>query len=155
MSPLKALLAPAVGLIKFLTTPQRFLLMALVYGAPLIVALCLILRTPGEGILGMAALLGAGTLAVLYLLLCWHLLTNAGFRGVYVAVERLSRGDLQNRTERKQQSLIWGLAYQLDDVSAGLGQPLATHRPAGHDAGGDGGGDGRARCDGQAQRREL
>jgi methyl-accepting chemotaxis protein len=131
------LFGPAIELIKVLATPQRFLLMALAYGLPLGAVLAILLWGPGSGGAGWPLIaLGAAFVVALYLVLCWHVQTSAGFRGVHEAVERLSRGDLrQSSGERSNRGLIWSLAYQLDDVSVGLAQALGQIRASADEIG--------------------
>jgi methyl-accepting chemotaxis protein len=56
----------------------------------------------------------------LYLVLCWDVQANAGFQSVREAIQRLSTGDLQHRSEGGNRGLVWGLAYKLSDLSANL-----------------------------------
>jgi methyl-accepting chemotaxis protein len=126
----KLLLAPAVALIRSITTPQRFLVMALLYGLPLAVALWRLFGSAGAADRGylLPGALTAGLVFGLYLVLCWHVQASGGFRGVYEALERLSGGDLEHRTERVHRGLIWNLAYQLDDTRLGLAQAIGQIR---------------------------
>jgi len=118
---MKTLIAPAVAFMKLFTTPQRFLVMTLAYSAPLPTALYFLLNRSGEiRDITLLVLIVSGHLFTLYLVLCWHVQVNRGFRNVREVIDRLSKGDLQYRSEKGHRGLVWGLAYQLGDLSANL-----------------------------------
>ncbi len=113
------LVAPAVAFMKLFDTPQRFLVMVLAYSFPFAAALYFLLSEVG-GVRNAYILLLSVSIYVftLYLVLCWHVQVTHGFRNVREAIDRLSKGDLQYRSEKGQRGLVWGLAYQLGDLSA-------------------------------------
>ena len=117
-------------MIRNITTPQRFLLMATTFGLPLVALVVLLLFTSASGDLSIPiAIIAAGTVVGLYIVLCWHLQSYAGFQGIERAIGRLASGDLRSEhAERKNTSLIWSLAYQLDDAAESLGQAVAQVR---------------------------
>jgi len=118
---MKTLIAPAVAFMKLFTTPQRFSVMTLAYSVPLAAALYFLLSRPGEiRDIHLLALIACGHVFTLYLVLCWHVQVNRGFRNVREVIDRLSKGDLQYRSEKGNRGLVWGLAYQLGDLSANL-----------------------------------
>jgi methyl-accepting chemotaxis protein len=115
------LVAPAVAFMKLFNTPQRFLVMVLAYGLPFAAALYFLLGRPGE-VRGAYFLLLIVCIYILalYLVLCWHVQVTHGFVNVREAIDRLSKGDLQYRSEKGHRGLVWGLAYQLGELSAEL-----------------------------------
>ena len=117
------MIAPAMRMHRAITTPLRFLLTAVSYGAPLAVMFVLLLAKPDAGP-GTAVLvvIGLGIAVALYLVLCWHLMASGGFRGLNAVVDRLGTGDLRASSERGNSGLMWGLTYQLEDARL----PLAS-----------------------------
>ena len=128
---MKTLIAPAVAFMKLFTTPQRFSVMTLAYSVPLAAALYFLLSRSGEvRDIYLLVLVVCGYLFTLYLVLCWHLQVNRGFRNVREVIDRLTKGDLQYRSEKGHRGLVWGLAYQLGDLSANLAAIFARFRRA-------------------------
>lgn len=116
-------LKPAMALLRPLTTPQRFVLTMIIYSIPLAAALGYFVSHASRGGATAAVLaISAGWLLVAYLMLCWHVQTKEGYRGVNDAVDHLSAGDLEFRSEPGQRGLVWGLAYQLNTLGAKLAQ---------------------------------
>jgi methyl-accepting chemotaxis protein len=117
-------------MIRDITTPQRFLLMAVSFGLPLVASIALLLTGPADSDLSVpTAVIGGGTLFGLYIVLAWHLHSHAGFRGIAHAIGRLASGDLRaEHPERTNTGLIWSLVYQLDDAAESLGQAAAQVR---------------------------
>ena len=123
------MIAPAMELIRSITTPQRFLLMALCFGLPLLGAGTMLLAAPATGLrVGLVLVFWAGTLFGLYLVFCWAVQAHAGFRGLDLAIGRLSTGDLRHDPDRSNTTLIWSLAYQLDDAADSLAQTVLAIR---------------------------
>ncbi|MGZ5067364.1 MAG: methyl-accepting chemotaxis protein [Usitatibacter sp.] len=123
------MIMPVLRMHRAITTPQRFLLTAVSYGAPLAVMFAFLLANPGAGP-GTAVLvvIGLGIVAALYLVLCWHLMASGGFRGLNAVVDRLGTGDLRAGSERGNSGLMWGLTYQLEDASDQLARAVAQIR---------------------------
>jgi methyl-accepting chemotaxis protein len=120
---LKLLAAPAVALMRFVSTPQKFLLMLVFYSAPLAGAIYLIVERSAAA--GNALALGAAGVAYLfagYMLLAWHMQTKGGFGNLRKAVHLLRDGDLSFRPERGKGGQVWALLYQIADMSARLAQ---------------------------------
>jgi methyl-accepting chemotaxis protein-1 (serine sensor receptor) len=119
---MRTLIAPAAAFMKLFTTPQRFLVMAVAYSVPLAAASYFLLGRSGEGraFYLLVPIVSVYVIA-LYLVLCWHVQAYAGLHNVREAIQRLSKGDLQHRSERGNRGLVWALAYQLGDLSANLG----------------------------------
>ena len=132
------LVAPAVELIRAITTPQRFLLMAVAYALPLVVLTGLLLAgSAPEGVATACAAIGAVALFTLYLVLCLHKQALSGFQGLRAAIERLRTGDLRHSNERGHRSLIWGLAYKLDDAADGLARTVEQVRASADEINGE------------------
>src|ERR1700693_5716280 len=98
MRMLRLLAEPTVTLMRIVSTPQKFLLMAMFYSLPLGGAVYLLVqRAAGAPAL---ILIGMAYLFALYLLLAWHVQTKGGFGGLREAINRLSSGDLGYRPEK-------------------------------------------------------
>jgi len=118
---LKLLAAPAVALMRLVSTPQKFLLMLVFYTAPLAGAVYLLVERSAAA--GNALALGAAGLIYLfaaYMLLAWHMQTRGGFGNLRKAVDLLRDGDLGFRPERGKGGQVWALLYQIADMSARL-----------------------------------
>ena len=112
---------PAMALLRPLTTPQRFVLTIIIYSLPLAGALWLLAGRADAGTSAPMLLLSAlGWLLIAYLMLCWHVQTKEGYRGVNDAVRHLSEGNLRYRSNAGHRGLVWGLAYQLNGLGAKL-----------------------------------
>jgi len=122
--------ASAVAMFRNITTPQRFMLMGTTFGLPLVALIAyLAFGTTGAELTIPLAILVGGALFGLYLVLCWHLQSYAGFQGMERAIDRLAKGDLRaEHAERTNTSLIWSLAYQLDDAADSLGRAVSQVR---------------------------
>jgi methyl-accepting chemotaxis protein len=124
-----ALVKPVMAILKPLSTPQRWLLSVVLYSAPLVGALWLLVaRTGVDQQESVLLFVGIGGLIVCYLMLGWHVQTNQGYRGVRDAAEHLSAGDLEFRSEEGQRGLVWNLAYQLNGLGAKLAQTFDAMR---------------------------
>jgi methyl-accepting chemotaxis protein len=120
---LKLLAGPAVALMRFVSTPQKFLLMLLFYSLPLGGAVYLIIERSGAaGKAPALAAIGAAYLFAVYLLLTWHIQTKGGFGNLRKAVHLLRDGDLGFRPERGRSGQVWALLYQVADMSARLAE---------------------------------
>jgi methyl-accepting chemotaxis protein len=118
-----ALMRPAIAILKPLTTPQRFVLTVVMYSLALAGALWLLVARSGADRYELILLVaGIGWLIIIYLMLGWHVQTKQGYRGVRDAVEHLSAGDLEYRSDKGQRGLVWNLAYQLNGLGAKLAQ---------------------------------
>jgi methyl-accepting chemotaxis protein len=120
---LKLLAAPAVALMRLVSTPQKFLLMLVFYSVPLAGAVYLIVERSGAA--GNALALGAAGAIYLfaaYILLAWHMQTKGGFGNLRKAVHLLRDGDLSFRPERGKGGQVWALLYQIADMSARLAE---------------------------------
>jgi methyl-accepting chemotaxis protein len=118
---LKLLAAPAVALMRLVSTPQKFLLMLVFYTVPLAGAVYLLVERSAAA--GNALALGAAGLIYLfaaYMLLAWHMQTKGGFGNLRKAVHLLRDGDLGFRPERGKGGQVWALLYQIADMSARL-----------------------------------
>jgi methyl-accepting chemotaxis protein len=116
-------------LIRAITTPQRFLLMAVAYALPLAMLIALMFAGPLPDDLAVAGAVIAGVaLFTLYLVYCMHSQALAGFQGLRAAIERLRSGDLRHGNERGHKSIIWGLSYKLDDAADGLARTVEQVR---------------------------
>jgi methyl-accepting chemotaxis protein len=118
-----ASISPAVALMKLLKAYQRFQLMAVIYTVPLAGALYLLLDGSGPRPSDLAlAAMALGHLLALYLVLSWYLQARAGYGELRQTIKRLSTGDLEYRSQRGHHGHVWILIYQLNEVSAGLGE---------------------------------
>ena len=116
-------------MIRDITTPYRFVLMGTTFGLPLIALIVLLVASPAAELALPLWIIVGGTLFGLYLVLCWHVQSYAGFQGMERAIDRLAAGDLRaEHAERLNTSLIWSLAYQLDDAAESLGRAVAQVR---------------------------
>jgi methyl-accepting chemotaxis protein len=122
------MIAPALGMLRAITTPQRFLLMAVSFGVPLAVLFALLAASPGAPGTIVLVLIGIALAVALYLVLCWHLMASGGFGGLNAVVDRLGTGDLRAATERGNSGLMWSLTYQLEGASDNLARAVAQIR---------------------------
>jgi methyl-accepting chemotaxis protein len=112
---------PIIAVLRPLTTPQRFILTVVIYSLPLAGALWLLAtRADAASATLMLLLCACGWLLIIYLMLCWHVQTKEGYRGVNDAVRHLSEGNLRYRNDAGHRGLVWGLAYQLNGLGANL-----------------------------------
>ncbi len=120
----------ATALIRDISTPRRFLLMGTTFGLPLVTLIVLLAASPAAVDLSVPlGIIAGGTLFGLYLVLCWHRQSHAGFQGMERAIQRLAAGDLRaEHAEHVNTSLIWSLAYQLDDAAGSLGHAVGQVR---------------------------
>jgi methyl-accepting chemotaxis protein len=126
---MNGLVKPAMAVLRPLTTPQRFVLTVIIYSLPLAGALWLLAGRAGAGTSTSILLLCAlGWLLIGYLMLCWHVQTKEGYRGVNDAVKHLSEGNLRYRSEAGHRGLVWGLAYQLNGLGANLARTFDAMR---------------------------
>jgi methyl-accepting chemotaxis protein len=116
----------SLDLTRRINTPARFLIMALSYGGAIAILLALYAASPGAVLL-KAGLIGALVL-LLYLVVCWHVVASAGFRGLDAAIDRLGSGDLRHDPDRSRGGLIWSLAYQLHDAAGSLSSSVGEIR---------------------------
>jgi methyl-accepting chemotaxis protein len=114
--------APAMAVIRALSTPLRFLLTAVLFTMPLAGAFYLIVARSGASHAVALGLVAAGSLGALYLLLSWHLQTRSGFVALRGMIDRLSAGGLDYRAEKGRGGLVWALVYQMADLSANLAE---------------------------------
>ena len=123
------MIGPSVGLVRRTTTPWRFVVMALSFGAPLALLFALLLAAPKPGVgTPVLVVIGSAIALPLYLIACWHVVSSAGFRGLDRAIERLGSGDLRQDSDRSNGGLIWSLAYQLRDAGDSLARSVAEIR---------------------------
>jgi methyl-accepting chemotaxis protein len=116
---LRLLLEPAVTLMRVVTTPQKFLLMAFFYSLPLGIAVYVLVARALASPLALTVI-GLGYLFAMYLLLVWHFQTKGGFGGLREAINRLSAGDLGYEPERGRGGQVWALLYQMTDMSSSM-----------------------------------
>jgi methyl-accepting chemotaxis protein len=125
----RALVDPAVTVLKAWDSTHRFLAMAVAYSLPVAGVAYLIAGLPADRRSGLAVgLLGAGYGLALYLMLAWHVQTGTGYRELVKLTGRLTAGDLQYRSERRHIGRVWGLIYQLNDLSGALGETFGQVR---------------------------
>jgi methyl-accepting chemotaxis protein len=116
---LSPLAAPAIAVMRRLTTPVKFTLMAVHFSVPAGIGAYAALQS-GEGsdpvLMAGAAFYALG----LYLVLSWHLQTRGGFGGLRDAISRMRRGELGMTPEKGRTGSVWQLYYQVADMSASL-----------------------------------
>jgi methyl-accepting chemotaxis protein len=118
---LVVLAAPAMAVIRVLTTPQRFLLTALLFTLPLAVAAYLIVERSGAARHAFALVsMAVGCLAGLYVILSWHIQIKSGFVALRTLIDRLTAGRLDNHAAKGHSGLVWALVYKMIEMGASL-----------------------------------
>ena len=115
------LLIPGRAIVNALTTPQRMLLAALTFSAPLGVVLFLLTDLVGGALGSSGALLIASTYGIaLYITLVHHLQVRDGFSGLRASVERFSGGDFTYDERSSEGGEVGELLADIQNMSASL-----------------------------------
>jgi len=122
----KTFLAPAIAVINRLSTGQRMLLIAALFTLMLAYVLYVLISVGSAAWNEPAFLLiSAGWLLASYQQFGQHLFVKQGFRGLRQAVERLSAGDLEYRSDTGGSGDIGALLSLLKGIRTGLSAVFA------------------------------
>jgi methyl-accepting chemotaxis protein-1 (serine sensor receptor) len=118
---MKLVMAPGIALLNRLTTPQRMVLCAAAFSAPIGACLYLLVSEAGAGWQDPAIIaIAAGLLAAYYFSLGHHLQVRSGFAGVREAINRFSAGDLGYNSPDRRLGEIGELLDQIQRMSSRL-----------------------------------
>lgn len=117
------LLIPGRAIINALTTPQRMLLAALIFSAPLVIVLYLLTSLVGIALKNSELLFIAAAYGVaLYVTLVHHLQVRDGFAGLRASVERFSAGDFTFEDSGSDGGEVGELLADIRTMSASLSE---------------------------------